>query len=123
MLHVTTGLNTLRATLNERLSVASSILVMKLTLADAKTNFKNFRVNNLTQPNDRVNTFAMTVVATEAEEDFPLGKVFLNPGDYLYQMFDEFGNLLESGMLRFNGSPNQTEYTDNTVTEKVYNGN
>lgn len=123
MLHVTAGLNILRATLNERLGVASSVLVMKITPTDDKTNAKNFQVNDLTNPGDRVNTFAMTVVATEAEEDFPLGKVYLIGGDYKYQMYDEFGNLLETGMLRFATAPDQMDYTQNNVTETVYNGN
>lgn len=123
MLHVTTGLNILYATLSERESVASSVYVLKLTPTEAKKNFKNIRVTDLTSVGDRVNKLAMTVVATPAEEDFPLGKVHLIGGDYIYEFFNEFGVSLEKGMLRFNTTVDQTNYNGNNVQEKVYDGN
>jgi len=116
-------LNILHATLSERESVASSVYVMKITPTEAKTNYKNIRLQDLTVVGDRVNKFAMTLVATEADEDFPLGKVHLIGGDYIYDIYDEFGNLLEKGVLKYDTTVTQKNYTQTNVKETVYNGN
>lgn len=113
----------MHATLSERESVASSVYVMKITPTEAKSNYKNIRLTDLTNVGDRVNKVAMTVVATVAEEDFPLGKVHLTGGDYIYDIYDEFGNHLEKGVLKFDTTVDQTDYNDNNVQETVYNGN
>jgi hypothetical protein len=79
-------------------------------------------LTDLTNVGDRVNTFEMTIVPDVAQEDLALGIVSLIGGDYIYEIFNQAGDILEKGILRFDTTIEQTNYNQNNVTETVYNG-
>lgn len=122
MLNVKTGINLLYATLSERGGVASLVYSMKIIPTEAKTNAKTITLTDLTNVGDRVNKLQMTIVPDVNQEDFPIGKVFLNGGDYIYEIYNQLGDLIEKGMLKFDTTLNQTTYSQNNVIETVYNG-
>lgn len=115
------GENVLYATLSERESVASSLYVMKLTPTENKKNPITLKPIDVTVAGDRVNKIKITLVPSVAQQNLPQSLVFLEGGDYIYEIFNDVGQLLEKGMLQYNTTVPQTQYSNN-VTEKVYHG-
>jgi len=122
MIRVKSGENILYATLSERESVASPVYSLKLTSKENKSNPKTVTPTDLSVAGERVNKLRIEVVTDSNLEDLPNGLVFLNGGDYLYEIRNNEDKLLEKGVLMYDTTLQSEDYTDNNVTEKVYNG-
>jgi hypothetical protein len=129
MVNVQIGLNEASVTLNERSVLPSPYYLLKLVNKGNSSDVKIALVTDLT-PTARVNKMSIEVVASLVDEDLNLGKIYLTGGDYIYEFYESSTTtldvtgltLLEKGMLRYDTTLSETDYSGNSQTEITYNG-
>jgi len=133
MINVSQGNNEVYVTLGERLNVALPSLYLAIREQGTEDNEQVVSIQDLAASTDRVNRFALEIVATTALADLTTAKVHLEGGDYTYEIFMSQDALLvdfdkatatsiERGFLRYNTTAGSAEYVTPVSNTTTYNG-
>ena len=128
MLNLKLGNNNLSVTLNERITIAVPVILLRLQYTQSSNAFKIIKVIDVSAASDKNNKLELELVTTQVAEDLDNGKVFLGGGDYNYEIYESINsvldvtgkNRLEKGLAKYDTDTNvEADYND-VPAEKIY---
>lgn len=128
MLNLKLGNNELTVTLKDRITIAVPVILMRLQYTQGSTIVKIVKVDDVNSAAAKANKLQLELVAAQGAEDLANGKVFLEGGDYNYEIYESPDavltvagkNRLEKGLAKYDTDTNVEADYDDVPTEKFY---
>lgn len=122
------GLNTWSVSLNERILLDAPEILLRVTSSGDRETSKVMLLNDISDPNDRLNKVEITLTDVEGNEDLANGIIFLLPGEYYYEFFESSDtnlnvdgkNRIQRGLLRYETATDSKDYMTQTTTKQYF---